>query len=259
MRRPSWFALFSLGLILCLIGWAGYQGWSYLSGRDNALVPPLLPGHQEVAWFSPATSGDGWERLVAALKNLEKDWAAIHPTLPPLKVSFEDAFLNETASVPQIALYFAGHEDAKLWLRWYKLSGDIQQRQWLEKLRKRGRPPLAIIGGDSSDQALTTARELKKMCMDGVGKDFEKFIAKKGLKKGADELGKALREFRQDAIALGNMQQAVKQLDDFAAQLAVMGEGDRFKTLDMEAWDKTTEEFDRAAGDLVSLARRRPG
>src|ERR1700677_2712528 len=124
-RRPSWFALLSFGLILCLIGWAGYQGWSYLSGRDNALVPPLLPGHQEVAWFSPATSGDGWERLVAALKNLEKDWAVIHPNLPPLKVSFQDAFLNETASVPQIALYFAGHEDAKLWLRWYKLSGDI--------------------------------------------------------------------------------------------------------------------------------------
>ena len=150
-------------LLLCLLGWAGYSAWQYLAGSDAAEVPALAPGHQEVAWFSPATSGDGWERLVAALRSLEKDWATVHPDLPPLRVSFDDAFLEQTASIPQIALNFAGFENAKLWIRWYKISGEIQEQDWLTKLHKRQRTLLAVIGGDDSDQALTTARKLQRM------------------------------------------------------------------------------------------------
>lgn len=161
MRRAI-FIIILLSLFLGF-GWAAYQGWIYLAAPATAEVPSLAAGHQEVAWFAAATSGDSWERLVAALKSLEKDWTTVHADLPPLKVSFQDAFLDQTASVPQIALYFAGFDSAKLWIRWYKLSGETQQSQWLEKLQKRGQPPLAIIGGDSSDQALSIANELKKM------------------------------------------------------------------------------------------------
>ena len=162
LMRRALFAILAC-LPLCLLGWAGYCGWQYLAAPDVAEVPVLASGHQEVAWFAPATSGDGWERLVAALKNLQKDWVTVHPDLPPLQVSFDDAFLDQTASIPQIALSFVGFDNTKLWIRWYKISGEIQEQDWLAKLHERGRAPLAIIGGDSSDQALSLARELKKM------------------------------------------------------------------------------------------------
>jgi hypothetical protein len=162
MRHLSWLTLLA-SLFLSALGLAVYQGWYYLAGQETVDVPALELGHQEVAWFAPATSGDGWERLVAALKNLQKDWTTVHPDLPPLRVSFQDAFLDQTASIPQIALYFTGFENAKLWIRWYKISGETQEKQWLHKLRKRGRPPLAVIGGEDSDQAYDTARELQEM------------------------------------------------------------------------------------------------
>jgi len=152
-----------LAIILAGVGWGGYLGWQYLAGAGVAEVPELADGHQEVAWIAPATSGDSWERLVAALKNLEKDWPTVHADLPRLRVSFQGAFLEQTASVPQIALSFEGTDKAKLWIRWYKLGGEGHRQQWLEKLKNRGRPPLAIMGGDTSDRAISMAKRLESM------------------------------------------------------------------------------------------------
>ena len=85
MRRAI-FIIILLSLFLGF-GWAAYQGWIYRPHRRRPRFR-LAAGHQEVAWFAPATSGDSWERLVAALKSLEKDWTTVHADLPPLKVSF---------------------------------------------------------------------------------------------------------------------------------------------------------------------------
>ena len=161
MRRVS---LLLLGVIItaCVV-WGAIVSWRFLVPPMAADVLPLAEGDQEVAWIYPATSGDSWERLVAALKSLEKDWHKVHADWPPLRVSFEGAFLEQTASVPQIQLHFEGFASSKLWIRWYKLSGESDQQYWLEKLQRRGRAPLAVIGGDSSDRALTLATELNKM------------------------------------------------------------------------------------------------
>jgi hypothetical protein len=167
MRRAILFILG--GIFLAAITWAGYWGLQNLVGPVVAEVRPVTPGHQEVAWIYPATSGDNWERLVAGLKSMEKDWQEGFGQLPALRISFRDAFLEQTAAVPQIGLHFEGHEDAKLWIRWYKLSSEADHRVWLEKLQKRNQPPLAIIGGDTSDRALEIARCLEKIQQQWTG------------------------------------------------------------------------------------------
>lgn len=144
-----------------------------------AEVKDVPTGHQEIAWISPATSGDGWERLVAALGMLQRaadagvpsvnsPQAAAKrgaPALPPgraLRVDLANAFLPLTADVPEVALYFADAPNVKLWIRWYKLSGENPSPRWFEKLSRRGRPPLAVIGGETSGRALYQSRALQE-------------------------------------------------------------------------------------------------
>ncbi len=129
-------------------------------GPALAQVKAIPRGHQEIAWIAPATSGEGWERLVAAVKQLQKDWSKLDAGRV-LQIDLERAFLDLTADVPELALYFEGAEQSKLWIRWYKLSGENDIRAWTQMLSRRGQPPLAIIGGDTSDRALAFAEALK--------------------------------------------------------------------------------------------------
>ncbi len=126
--------------------------WAYPEQAEIRAVPS---GHQEIAWIAPATSGESWERLVAALKLLQ---VSVN-----IQANFDKAFLPLTADVPEIALYYATNPDAKLWIRWYKLSGENPSRRWFEKLGQRQSPPLAVIGGDTSDRALFQSRALQEV------------------------------------------------------------------------------------------------
>jgi hypothetical protein len=47
--------------------------------------------------------------------------------------------------------------------RWYKITGDWKTRDWIEALLKRDPPPLAIIGGSSSDSARELATYLNQL------------------------------------------------------------------------------------------------
>src|SRR5436305_7608144 len=101
-------------VLLTLRNWAG---------AGVAEVRDVPGGHQEIAWISPATSGDSWERLVAALELLQKDQGSRAPVAgKTFRVNFDNAFLPLTADVPEVALYFDDAPDVKLWIRWYKLS-----------------------------------------------------------------------------------------------------------------------------------------
>src|SRR5450755_887142 len=103
--------IFPLALLL-LCAAALFLPVGHWGGAGVAEVGAVPPGHQEIAWISPATSGDSWERLVAALELLQKESAVSPPGGNPtlwgksFHVNVGRAFLPLTADVPEIALYF---------------------------------------------------------------------------------------------------------------------------------------------------------
>ena len=54
-----------------------------------------------------------------------------------------------------------GRQD-KIRLRWYKLSSDVDNRQWVNALARRDPPPLVFMGGPSSDRAIELAQALNE-------------------------------------------------------------------------------------------------
>jgi hypothetical protein len=126
---------------------------------------------QEIAWIEPATSTDEWAQLTSGLARLETDWPHLDGNSGQLHVDLGQepggAFPHRSADVAEVALYFTAAPGRKLWLRWYKISGDNPTATWIDKLRARRRPPLAIAGGGSSDRAFRLARALVKAKDDG--------------------------------------------------------------------------------------------
>jgi len=138
--------------------WLGMWG-----SMSESQVKPLDDGDQEIALIEPATSSDDWGRLVTAAQLLEADWQRINPTLPSLKViAGKNAFPPLTTEVPEIAIALGDSPRQHLRLRWYKISGEHDAASWVQKLHARARPPLAIIGGGTSDRAVRLARALQK-------------------------------------------------------------------------------------------------
>lgn len=137
--------------------WLGAWG-----NTGDTQVKPLDDGDQEIALIEPATSIDDWGRIVTAAQMVEKNWPTFNPTLPLLTVSTGDAFPLLTTDVPEIVFSFADAPERRLRLRWYKISGEHDATSWIHKLNLRTRPPLAIIGGGTSDRAVRLARALQK-------------------------------------------------------------------------------------------------
>ncbi len=87
-----------------------------------------------------------------------------------LEVVDDAAFPRETTAIPEIVVKVRG--DQKLVFRWYKLTNDQRTEAWVQALLDRPRPPLAIIGGSSSDPARELAIRLREQ------------IAKRSLRSG---------------------------------------------------------------------------
>ncbi len=111
---------------------------------------------QEIAYIHAATSGTSWERFVAAIHHLAKTRTdlqlEIHPKSNPTP--------EQTTAVPEIGVRVRGAEHW-LWIRWYKLTADTGHKEWVQALLKRDPPPLAIVGGSSTDRAYDLAKELR--------------------------------------------------------------------------------------------------
>ncbi|HYT87288.1 MAG TPA: hypothetical protein VEL76_01080 [Gemmataceae bacterium] len=137
------------------------RGFDLLGSPGAAQVRDVPAGHQEIAFLVPATSGDAWERLVAALDALHRNWPRDYPEAPRLHVRKDKAFVELTADIAELALWLEGADGARLWVRWYKLSSENSAEKWIEKLTQRDPPPLAVIGGDISDRALALAQALQ--------------------------------------------------------------------------------------------------
>jgi hypothetical protein len=125
------------------------------------LYRPVPPGHQEIVFLAPATSGESWERLVAAVDALYEESLQADSVRPKLHVNKDRAFVELTADVPEVGIWVDGGEDAKLWIRWYKLSGEVKTLDWVSLLTKRQTSPLAFIGGDVSYRGLKLAEALQ--------------------------------------------------------------------------------------------------
>ncbi len=121
---------------------------------------PVAAGDREIVWLYPATNPAAWERFVAAVRRapeaLRKDLPAVRAEVDPAQ-----AFPEHTTAVPEVALSL-GPDAGRLVFRWYKLTSDWNTRDWVEALLKRAPPPLAVIGGSSSDGARDLAWQLKQ-------------------------------------------------------------------------------------------------
>jgi hypothetical protein len=158
------FRLVLIVILLVVLGVAIQQSLLWLGVLGNggdSQVKPLSDGDQEIAFIEPATSIDDWGRIVTAIEQLQKDWPRINPKLPLLTVSMKDAFPPLSADVPEIVFTLGERRGSKLRLRWYKISGEHDAESWVKKLHARGRQPLAIIGGGTSDRAIKLAARLR--------------------------------------------------------------------------------------------------
>ncbi len=161
--RPSLLILLSVVLAL------GATGLVLWPRGNETRVAPLAANEQEIVWLNPAVNASTWERfhaaVLGAVELLNREERGLN-----LEVVDDAAFPRETTVIPEIVVKVRG--DQKLVFRWYKLTNDQRTEAWVQALLDRPRPPLAIIGGSSSDSARDLALSLRNQ------------IAKRGLRSG---------------------------------------------------------------------------
>lgn len=133
---------------------------------------PVRAGEYEVAWLYAATNASSWERFVTAVRRAveqlneeqrgEREGSGPPHTTPGFAVEVTAAtFPPRTTDIPEVALVLPGGK--RLVFRWYKLTSDWNTSSWVEALLHRNPPPLAIIGGSSSDGARDLAYDLNRV------------------------------------------------------------------------------------------------
>ena len=154
MTRFLWLGIV---LLICLpvavLATGVHVSWlDRMAGAPRLL--PLSSLDQEMAWLHVTTSGTTWERFVSGFVRAQM-------AVPGLEVDDSNAFNDSTTTIPEVVLSLRGRE-GKLRIRWYKLTGEATTDHWIQALAKRERPPLAVIGGGSSDRAVDLARALDR-------------------------------------------------------------------------------------------------
>ncbi len=118
-----------------------------------ARVSAVPDGDVEIAWIHTTTSAQTWERFVAGVHEAARQ-------TPDMDVDDSAAFLDQTAAVPEVTVGFRGRPN-RIRIRWYKLSGEVGTREWVSRLAERDPPPVAFVGGGSSDRAIELAKALR--------------------------------------------------------------------------------------------------
>jgi hypothetical protein len=151
-------------LLLALSG-ALVAGGAFLvfQARPAPMRPlplPVAAGEQEIAWLYPATSASTWERFVASVRRAAERWESRYPGLEAQVT--EATFPRQTTTTPEVRLALPG--GPRLVFRWYKLTSTWKTHDWVDALMHRSPPPLAVLGGNSSDGARELAVKLAQLC-----------------------------------------------------------------------------------------------
>lgn len=141
-------------LVVVLLGAAVGLGARELLRTRPATPSNVPPGDYEIAYIHTTTNPQTWERLVAGVNQIRRNF-------PGVQVDESGAFLDQTAAVPEVVLTVPGRSD-KLRIRWYKLSSEVNTRDWVRALAQRNPAPLAFMGGGSSDRAIELAQALNE-------------------------------------------------------------------------------------------------
>jgi hypothetical protein len=148
--------VFISGALVLVAGILLFWPFDELARGTHPILRPVAAGDEEIVWLNPATNSGGWERLVAAVHHLR----TARPDLGVEFASENKSFPSQTTQVPEFALTARGRK-SRLWFRWYKLTGNLGPREWVQALTHGRRPPLAIVGGGSSDRARDLAKALE--------------------------------------------------------------------------------------------------
>lgn len=146
LLRPS-SVLILLGLFV-----VGAALWVYETTKLPSRPKPLNVAAQdrEIIWLSAATASTSWQRFVQAVLELKIPGVVAGPaTFPRL-----------TTEVPELVIPLP-NQKGKLRIRWYKLTSEYDAAYWMKEIMAPGRqPPLAIIGGNTTDAAVEQAKSL---------------------------------------------------------------------------------------------------
>jgi hypothetical protein len=158
LLRPS--VLLSAALVAVAALLAAWVSGGLFGPRGKPPPQPLPVGaaDREIVWLDPATNSAAWDRFVTGIKHSAKRLAA---DFPGITADSEDAYPRHAFITPQVAL--ALPDGRRLVFRWYKLTSDWKTADWITALLRRDPPPLAIMGGSSSDAARELALELARL------------------------------------------------------------------------------------------------
>ncbi|VTT98444.1 unnamed protein product [Gemmataceae bacterium] len=128
-----------------------------LAPRAAGRPRPVPAGDREIAWLHNPTAFDAWENFVWGVKRAEM---AGDGGPDGLEVDDSRAFPDKTTSVPEVVLRRKGFAGA-VRFRWYKLTNTSTQEHWVKALAAADPPPLAVLGGWSSDRARVLADAMR--------------------------------------------------------------------------------------------------
>ncbi|MCE9531457.1 MAG: hypothetical protein K8T89_10105 [Planctomycetes bacterium] len=123
-----------------------------LVARPAGRVLSVPDGDIEIAWFNTTTAYAAWERFVIGINRAAR-------ANSDLSIDDSRAFLEQTTGIPEVVISWK-NRPGKMRIRWYKQTSEMNSRQWIDALAERNPPPLAIIGGGSSDRARDLASDL---------------------------------------------------------------------------------------------------
>lgn len=160
MRGAQIVFLTLLGGVVVVAGLLMLRSSQMVWSSAIAEVRSVPESSHEIAWIAPASNIETWQRIVEAAEYLRKQWSKEEGD-KRLRIDLENAYLNLTAGVPEIVLWWSERPQEKIYLRWYKISNERSIETWIKKLSERGKPPLAILGGDSTRRAVEISETLK--------------------------------------------------------------------------------------------------